>query len=92
MKFDVLFVRAVRGPVMLIALGTLFAMDQAGGWGFERTWPVLIILFGVFKLLERSMGPVYAPYPYGPGNTPYGAPVHPPPPPIPSSQPPKETN
>lgn len=86
MKLDALFVRAIRGPVMLIAVGTLFAVDQARGWGFERTWPVLIILFGVFKLLERSMGPAFAPYPYGPGNAPPGAPVYTPPPPPPSKE------
>ena len=38
---------------MLIALGTLVAMDYFGVYGFGRTWPVLIILFGVLKLLEK---------------------------------------
>jgi hypothetical protein len=46
-------VQAVRGPIMLIALGTLVAMDYFGVYGFGRTWPVLIILFGVLKLLEK---------------------------------------
>ena len=48
-------VQAVRGPVMLIALGTLVAMDYFGvdGFGFGRTWPILIIIFGAFKLLEK---------------------------------------
>ncbi|MDP3000509.1 MAG: DUF5668 domain-containing protein [Bryobacterales bacterium] len=44
---------AIRGPILLIALGTLLAVDHFGSWGFWRTWPVLIILFGVLKLLER---------------------------------------
>ena len=39
---------------MLIALGTLVAIDYAGVYGFWRTWPILIILFGVLKLLEHS--------------------------------------
>ncbi len=46
-------IQAVRGPIMLIALGTLVAMDYFGVYGFGRTWPVLIILFGVLKLLEK---------------------------------------
>jgi len=44
-------VQAIRGPIMLIALGSLVAMDYFGVYGFGRTWPVLIILFGVLKLL-----------------------------------------
>jgi fatty acid desaturase len=46
-------VQAVRGPIMLIALGTLVAMDYFGVYGFGRTWPILIILFGILKLLEK---------------------------------------
>jgi fatty acid desaturase len=46
-------VQAVRGPIMLITLGTLVAMDYFGVYGFSRTWPLLIIIFGCLKLLER---------------------------------------
>jgi hypothetical protein len=46
-------IQAIRGPIMLIALGTLVAMDYFGVYGFGRTWPVLIILFGILKLLEK---------------------------------------
>jgi uncharacterized protein YaaW (UPF0174 family) len=45
---------AVRGPVMLIALGVLLAIDHFGSAGFGRTWPVLLIVFGLFKLAERA--------------------------------------
>lgn len=47
-------IAAIRGPVLLIALGTLFAIDHAGGYSFARTWPVLIILLGLLELLERA--------------------------------------
>ncbi|MFB3777978.1 MAG: LiaI-LiaF-like domain-containing protein [Bryobacteraceae bacterium] len=47
---------AVRGPIMLIALGTLFAVGQHTPYRFSRTWPVLLILLGVLKLLERAVG------------------------------------
>jgi hypothetical protein len=45
---------AIRGPVMLITLGTLLSIDHFGNVGFARTWPVLLIVFGIFKLAERS--------------------------------------
>ena len=61
------FVQAIRGPIMLITLGALVAIDYAGVYGFWRTWPILIIVFGVLKLLERA-GARPAP-PYG-GNFP----------------------
>jgi hypothetical protein len=39
---------------MLIAIGVLFALAQFTAYGFSRTWPVLLILFGVLKLFERT--------------------------------------
>lgn len=46
-------IQAIRGPVMLITLGTLLAVDHFGPYSFWRTWPALIIVFGLMKLLER---------------------------------------
>ncbi len=45
---------AIRGPIMLIAIGGLFALAQFTAYGFSRTWPTLLILLGVLKLLERA--------------------------------------
>jgi hypothetical protein len=46
-------IRALRGPVMLITLGCLFLLRFDGpGWSIKTTWPLLIIVFGVMKLLE----------------------------------------
>ena len=45
---------AVRGPIMLITLGVLLALDHFGAIGFGRTWPVLLIMFGLFKLAEHG--------------------------------------
>jgi hypothetical protein len=56
------FVQAIRGPIMLITLGTLVAIDYAGVYGFWRTWPILIIVFGVLKLLERAAAKPPDPY------------------------------
>lgn len=46
--------RAIRGPIVLITIGTLFAIDHFGSFSFNRTWPVLIIVIGLMKLIERS--------------------------------------
>jgi hypothetical protein len=45
--------RSIRGPVMLVTLGTLFMIDHAGGASFHRTWPVLLIVLGVMWLGEH---------------------------------------
>lgn len=45
--------QAVRGPILLIAFGALLTVDHFGPYGFWRTWPALLILFGLLKLLER---------------------------------------
>jgi hypothetical protein len=42
---------------MLIALGVLFLIDQAGGLSFHRSWPMLLVLYGVLKLAERLIAP-----------------------------------
>lgn len=47
---------AIRGPVMLIALGGLMAADQMGGIGIDRTWPALLILAGLLKVAAYMAG------------------------------------
>ncbi len=44
---------AIRGPILLMAVGVLFWLDHTTVYGFFRTWPVLLILLGLLKLLER---------------------------------------
>jgi len=53
---------AIRGPITLITIGTLFAVDHFTLYGFDRTWPILLIVFGALSLLcragtTRSVGP-----------------------------------
>ena len=48
------FLCAIRGPVILITLGVLLEIDHLGQVSFARTWPILLIVFGLFKLMERS--------------------------------------
>ncbi len=62
-----LFAQALRGPVLLITVGILFAIHQAGFINFSRTWPLIIIVVGVMKLFERAFtnpGPGPQPPPF----------------------------
>lgn len=56
-----LYIQAIRGPVLLVTAGVLFAIHQAGVLSFSRTWPLLVIVIGVMKLLERAWAPAGAP-------------------------------
>ncbi len=46
------------GPVILITLGAMFLLDQfIPGWGIGRTWPVLLVIIGVLKLVDSTRPP-----------------------------------
>ena len=68
--------RGLRGPVMVITVGVLFALNNFTPYRFEETWPVLIIVAGLVSLLGRAV----APPPYVPPPPPFST-YHPPPPP-----------
>lgn len=61
-------IRAIRGPITLITLGSLFALQNFTNLGFDKTWPVLLIVFGLLSLMQRGAAP------------PRPAPIPPPPP------------
>ena len=70
-----LLFQAIRGPVLLMTVGVLFALQQTGYISVWRTWPVVLIVIGVMKLLERAARPsipstVQSNIPYGPTNPP----------------------
>jgi hypothetical protein len=48
------FIRAARGPLILITIGTLFAIDRFTQYRFSETWPILLIVVGVLGLLGGS--------------------------------------
>ena len=48
--------RALSGPLLLTTLGVLLTVDYMGGIGFGRSWPVLLIVFGLCKVAEH-IGP-----------------------------------
>ena len=39
-------IRAVTGPIILITIGVLFLIDRFTQFGFQQTWPVLLIVIG----------------------------------------------
>jgi hypothetical protein len=47
-------IRAVRGPVTLITVGVLFALNNFTEYRFDQTWPVILIVFGLMSLLGHS--------------------------------------
>jgi len=56
MRGDVPVRRAIRGPVTLITLGVLFALNNLTVYRFSETWPALLIVFGLLSLLGRNYG------------------------------------
>ena len=60
------FLQAIRGPILLITIGVLFAIHQAGILAFSRTWPLIIIVVGIMKLIERLAFQGSVPPPGGP--------------------------
>jgi Domain of unknown function (DUF5668) len=66
-------VRAATGPIILITVGTLFALEKFTPYRFGQTWPVLLIIIGFLRLLGgghshqmrkwRNAPPAQAPQP-----------------------------
>jgi hypothetical protein len=48
---------AIRGPVMLITVGVLFALNQMTDFTFGKTWPALLIVLGLLSLADHFSGP-----------------------------------
>ncbi len=46
--------RVFMGPVVLITVGTLFLLERMHGPGFGRTWPILLLVIGLIKLLSST--------------------------------------
>jgi LiaI-LiaF-like transmembrane region len=47
----------LTGPILLIALGVMFLVGQfIPGWGVGKTWPVILIVIGLARLIESAWG------------------------------------
>jgi len=59
-------IRAVHGPIMLITVGVLFALNNFTQYSFfGHTWPVLLIVWGLLILAHRAFGQPPGPPPGG---------------------------
>jgi hypothetical protein len=79
------FIRAIKGPVMMITVGALFALDNFTSLSFSRTWPVLLVVAGLLSLGKSA----YGKSPTLHGRARYQAKWGPPQPPIMPTAPPK---
>lgn len=76
-----LFLRRMRGPIMLLVFGITAILDEYTGIHYSRSWPLYIIAWGLLKLAENAIlaqnpPDLNAPYPgyQGPAGTGYAPP------------------
>ena len=69
--------RRLMGPAILVTLGVLFLLDSTSDVGFGRTWPALLLVIGVVKLMQSNASGAGHVGPLPPGPT--GFPPTPPP-------------
>ncbi len=46
--------RCIMWPAIMVTVGTLFLLDNLHGPGFERTWPLILLVIGAVKLLQSN--------------------------------------
>ena len=63
--------RKLMGPAMLVTLGVLFLLDSVSRVGFGRTWPAILLVIGVVKLMQSNASSSGHVGPLPPGTPPY---------------------
>jgi Domain of unknown function (DUF5668)/B-box zinc finger len=73
--------RKLMGPAILVTLGVLFLLDNVGRIGFDRTWPAILLVIGIVKLIQSNASSEghTGPFPPVAGFPPTGFPPTPPP-------------
>ena len=74
--------RRLMGPAILVTLGVLFLLDNVSSVDFGKTWPAILLVIGVVKLVQSN-----ASYAGHVGPLPPGAPGYPPSAPPPPGMP-----
>jgi hypothetical protein len=46
--------RKIMGPAMLVTVGVLFLLGSLNGPSFEHTWPAILLVVGIVKLLQSN--------------------------------------
>jgi len=70
--------RKLMGPAMLVTIGILFLLDNVSRIDFGKTWPAILLVIGVVKLMQGNASDSGHVGPLPPGST--GYPPTPPPP------------
>ena len=70
--------RRLMGPAILVTLGVLFLLDDVSRFEFHRTWPAILLVIGVVKLIQSNASNAGHIGPLPPGSSSY--PPTPPPP------------
>lgn len=78
--------RKLMAPAMLVTIGVLFLLDSVSGIGFHKTWPAILLVIGVVKLMQSNASYNGHVGPLPPGTS--GLPPNVPPPTVPSTEPP----
>ena len=50
-----LFLRRMRGPIMLLTFGITAILDEYAGISYAHSWPLYIIVWGLLKLAENAI-------------------------------------
>jgi hypothetical protein len=76
--------RRLMGPAILVTLGVLFLLDSVSRIEFHKTWPAILLVIGVVKLVQSNASSAghIGPLPPGASNYPPSAP----PPAMPTSE------
>src|ERR1700722_12495847 len=77
--------RKLMGPAMMLTIGTLFLLQSLNVVDFDRTWPAILLVVGIVKLLQSNASSTGHAGPFIPGPP---AAVPQPPPSEPPSNPP----
>jgi hypothetical protein len=72
--------RRLMGPAMLLTIGGLFLLQNWHVMDFDRTWPVILLVVGLVKLLQGSASAEGHISPLPPGPNVGGGPIPPTPP------------
>jgi hypothetical protein len=76
--------RRLMGPAILVTLGVLFLLDNISDIDFGKTWPAILLVIGVVKLVQSNASYTGHVGPLPPGSSGY-PPNVPPPPAVPTA-------
>lgn len=50
-----LFLRRMRGPIILLTFGITAILDEYAGISYAHSWPLYVIVWGLLKLAENAI-------------------------------------